>query len=86
MEKHDLPHLERRLFELKDIFTKMSDNSDLDELLKIIHRPGWTTPAEFTLVNSVVDSLHAQARNVATLRIALVTGSKQVGIQKATAA
>jgi hypothetical protein len=29
----------------------MSDNSDIDELLKIIHRPGWTTPAEFALVS-----------------------------------
>ncbi len=86
MEKHDLPHLERRLFELKDIFTKMSDNSDLDELLKIIHRPGWTTPAEFALVISAVESLNAQARNVASLRTALVSSSRQVGTQKATAA
>ena len=86
MEKHDLPHLEKRIFELKDIFTIMADNSDLEELLKIIHRPGWTTPAEFALVGSVVESLNTQARNVASLRTALVASSRQVGTQKATAA
>jgi hypothetical protein len=86
MEKHDLQHLEKKLFEFKEISARFADNSDIDELLKIIHHPGWTTPAEFALVFSLVESLHTQVRNVISLRSALLTGSKQVGTQKATAA
>jgi hypothetical protein len=86
MDKQDLHHLERTILDLKELFAKMADNSDMDELLKVIHRPGWTTPAEHMLVGSVVESLHAQLQNAITLRKALLRGSSQVGGQQATAA
>jgi len=78
MEKHNVPHLEAKLKELQEVCTTLADGSDSAEMLKIIHRPGWTTPADFFFVNSILDSLLAQARNLLALRKSLVTGAGQV--------
>jgi hypothetical protein len=47
MKRHNLPHLEAKLRDLKELSAQFSDDADFIEMLKIIHRPGWTTPAEF---------------------------------------
>jgi hypothetical protein len=78
MEKHNIPQLEAKIRDLEAVCESVGDNSDLVELLKILHRPGWTTPAEFIYANSIVDSLIAQARNVLALRNTLLIGSREV--------
>jgi hypothetical protein len=78
MPKHDITHLEAKIKDLQGAFKSVGDDSDLIEMLKILHRPGWTTPAEFLYVDSIVESLQAQARNVLTLRKALLAGSREV--------
>jgi len=47
MPKHDITHLEAKIKDLQGAFKSVGDDSDLIEMLKILHRPGWTTPAEF---------------------------------------
>lgn len=83
MAKHDIPHLEAKLKELKELCTKLSNDSDLNEMLQIIHRPGYTTVAEFSLVSSTVESLIEQSRNVLTHRHALLAGSKEIEVGQA---
>jgi hypothetical protein len=78
MEKHNLTQLENKFKELQSIFTELSSNTETNELLKIIHRPGWTTPAEFSFVNALTDSLITQTRNVITLRKTLLNTAQQV--------
>lgn len=77
---HDLAHLENRIKELSGHVSAMSTTDDFDELLVIIHRPGWTTPAEMLLVAGLVDAMHEHAHAFATLRQALVNGSRAVGV------
>jgi len=77
--KHDLKHLEERLELLAKGMAKLGDGKDLRELIPIIRKPGWTTPAEFLLVTGVVDSMIAHAEGLAGLKDALVKGSRAVG-------
>ena len=57
--------------------TAADDSSS--ELFKLIHRPGWTTPAEFALVTSFVRSITAGAESLAEMHAALLAGSRSIG-------
>jgi len=56
-------------------------DADLIKMLKIIRRPGWTTPAESTLVEGILESMIAQVKAVKQLGGALTEGSSTVGQQ-----
>ncbi|MDE3180674.1 MAG: hypothetical protein KGM47_13570 [Acidobacteriota bacterium] len=79
MKHHDLEHLETQVKKLRGSLARLADDRDLQELLIIFRRPGWTTPAEYALVAGVVNSLHAQVEALMGLRQILVTGSQAVG-------
>ena len=78
-EKHDLKRLEERIDLLSKSMAKAADGKDVRELLTIIHRPGWTTPAEFLLVSGIVDSMIAHAEAMGGLKETLMKGSNAVG-------
>jgi hypothetical protein len=64
---------------------ELGDASLSEELLTIIHRPGWTTVAEAQLVKAMVDTVQAHTRGAQTMRQALLSGARQVGTpEKAT--
>jgi hypothetical protein len=86
MEKHNIPQLESRIKELEEVCKSVGDNSDLVELLRLLHRPGWTTPAEFTFASSIVDSMLGQARNLVALRKNLLAGSRDVELERSATA
>ncbi len=79
--KHNIAHLETRIKELGEQLETMGDTSDLKEMIFLIHQPGWTTPAEYLLVNSIVDVMLEQVKAFATLRQGLITGSRVIGEQ-----
>ncbi len=81
MESHELKRLEENIKALRHSLRELSDNPELEELLKIIHRPGWTTPAEASLVGGIVDSARVQVQALAELKRVLVAGSQIVGTQ-----
>ena len=81
MEKHELAHLETRIKELCENLVCLADDKDLQELILIIHKPGWTSIAEATLVNGVIDSILAQTKNVIELKKTLLAGSQAVTIK-----
>lgn len=86
MEKHNLPQLEARIRELEGVCKAVGDNSELTELLTILHRPGWTSVAEFAFATSIVDSLLSQTRNVVALRKTLLAGSREVQAERSATA
>src|SRR5205814_1750087 len=55
-------HLDRRLRALQAGQSDVSASEDYDELLRIIHFPGYTTPVQLLFVNAVLESIE---RNVA---------------------
>lgn len=80
MEKDRIAHLETQIRELGAQLTHVADAAPFEELIKIIHNPGWTTPAEALLVRGVVDAMLAHARASAELKQALLNGSRAVGV------
>jgi len=86
MEKHELSQLESRIKAVKTSHTALSNNLSLDELLNIIHRPGWTTPAELAFVNAGLDSIDAQIKQLNNLTQGLLNSAKLVGAGRAAGA
>jgi hypothetical protein len=78
MDKHDVTHLERQIKELGGTLISLANDSDFQEFITIIHRPGWTTVAEHLFVTGVVDSMLAQAKTLVGLKQVLVNGSRAV--------
>ena len=59
----------------------LAQEDDLAELIKIIHKPGWTTPAEFMLVHGVVETIGKQVEVIEVLKRNLVEGSRQIAAE-----
>jgi hypothetical protein len=77
--RHDIDGLEARLHSLGHALTDLADGESIAEVLRHIHQPGWTTPAEFFLVNELVSAMHAQVEVMRGLTGALVTGAREIG-------
>ena len=77
--EHNIKSLEGSLGSLKDALNDLGDGADIAELLRIIHKPGWTTPAEYAFAVGITESLTAQVKQVAALKATLVKAAAQVG-------
>jgi len=86
MPKHDVTNLETRIKELTKTLTQLTTEQDFQELIQIIHRPGWTTPAEFAFATGIVDTMLAQAKALTNLKQALLAGSREVTAKEAARA
>jgi len=76
--EHNIAYLEVRIKELSTQLATLADTQDLEELIIIIHKPGWTTPAEYVLVRGLVDAMHEYTKALASLRQTLIHGSRAV--------
>jgi hypothetical protein len=86
MEKHQLSQVEAHVRALISAYSTAGDTSDLDDLIRVIHNPGWTTPAELQFVTAALESLNAQAKQTAALRASVVTAARAVGTTRAAGA
>ena len=75
---HDLSKLEHQLETLNRRVTELSSIGLSKEMLLIIHRPGWTTPAEFFLVANAVESLTHSIEGQIQQSKQLLEAAKQV--------
>ena len=68
---------------LKTLGDKLSGfnnhSQQISDLIPIIHRPGWTTPAEVLLVTGLVESLLQQSQILDATHAALIRGAQAVG-------
>jgi len=78
MKAHDKPHLEARIKDLHHSIKALGDTPELEELALLIHRPGWTTPAEWLFVTGLVEALHTHVAHVINLKQMLITGGRAV--------
>ena len=66
-----------------DRLTEVAQDDEFLELIKIIHQPGWTTPAEFRFVNTIVNTLEQHIEIIGRLKADLLTGSREVVRERA---
>jgi hypothetical protein len=58
--KHDKVALETKFRTLNRSLADLAGQRVTEEFITVIHKPGWTTPAEFALVDAMADSLQRQ--------------------------
>jgi hypothetical protein len=66
--------LDQRLRELGAAFASLGDTGDIEEMLRIIHQPGWTTPRDVFFVNTLLDVVQQTALDAQHQRAALRGG------------
>lgn len=75
---HDIAHLERQVRSLHKKLSSLTATQSLEEIIKEMRRPGWTTPAEFRLVSASVRALDRQVTMLAELSSQLAAASREI--------
>jgi hypothetical protein len=78
MTKAQLDRLQKNTSALQKALSDLGNAQDLAELIRIYRRPGWTTPAEFALVATAIQSLGQGVRVIQSQIKGLVAGAKLV--------
>jgi hypothetical protein len=82
MDAQKLKHLDSKIKELiasLNQFVAPSTPNELEELLGIIHGPGWTTLAEGLFVDGILEAMLSQTKALTSLKQVLLAGSRSVG-------
>jgi hypothetical protein len=77
--------LETKVKALSAQLKALADNSDMEEFLVIIRRPGFTTIAELALLSGTVDSIQGHVDNLTKMRKTLLSGSRAINNKPAEA-
>jgi len=76
-----LQRFEQKLGKVKQAVAALPGDDYHQALNLILHKPGWTTPAEALFFETLVDSMLAQTQHLAQLHQQLLAGSKAVGAE-----
>ena len=84
MDEHSnhIRDLEKKISALSDALAHLGKGTTLQELLRIIRFPGYTTPAEFTFNVAILDTMLVQANALEKLGQDLLAGAKQVVVKQ----
>jgi len=79
MPKGHVDQLGEKIRELQGIFQEFGEaKRDLGQLWKVIHQPGYTTPAELVLLDSILNAEKKYAQTTLQLNRALLSGASKV--------
>ena len=70
--------LDKKITDLSNALAHLGKGTDLHELLLIIRRPGWTTPAEYAFCMAILETMHTHVTAIGSLGAQLLAGSKLV--------
>jgi hypothetical protein len=82
MGKHDLSGIEKSIKSSIKELNDLGNGEDLEELLKIIRHPGWTTPAEFVLTTVLAENLVRQLEVARRMKAGLLAGANRVEVPR----
>lgn len=82
MEDHDVGRLEQNIEQVQSRLRELVELDRFGELIPIIKKPGWTTPAEFYLVASTIDVVGRQIEIIDQLSQGLLEGSRMVSVRE----
>lgn len=75
-----MERLESSLEEFRSIIDRLVVETDYEQLIPEWRKPGWTTPAEFTLVAGVLESMVQQAETLERSKEVLIAGSRAISL------
>ncbi|PTA67292.1 hypothetical protein [Deinococcus arcticus] len=76
---HELLALAEEVAALHRSLERLAQADHLERLLKLIARPGWTTPAEYELLRGGVAHMQMHVRALHDAQAALLRGAQLVG-------
>ncbi len=74
--------LDKKITALSDALAGLGRGTELKELLRIIRKPGWTTPAEFAFSMALLDGMQAHVAVLAREVTAMVVAARQVSVKE----
>jgi hypothetical protein len=74
-----IKRFEKKITDMRRAFAALPTDDSFETLLKYIHNPGWTTLAESTFFEGLVDSMTHQTQQLTNLHKQLMAGAEQVG-------
>lgn len=77
--EHDIDKLATQIRGLQQAIAKLATDNQTEELMRVIHKPGWTTPAEFLFMTAGLETAQSQAEALARQLRGLAAGARQVG-------
>ena len=82
--ERELKSLDAKITDLSNALAKTSldGGKALRELLKHIHNPGWTTPAEFAFSMLIIDEMQRQIKNIDTQIQGIQHAAEKVGVKE----
>ncbi len=80
MDKGHITEIENKITELKSNMSQIATETDqhLNELLTIIHQPGYTTPREVQFTKAILDEMLTHAKSFSNLKESLMTTSRDI--------
>lgn len=76
--KEHITVLHGRVEDVSKLHVSVGETSDFEEFFRIIHQPGWTTPAELSLIHFLVDNAERAAQQALEARRALLEGARVI--------
>ncbi len=73
--------LEERISALSDALARLGRGTTLQELIKIIRNPGYTTPAELAFTLAMLNGVHDQVLHIEKAQVEMLQAANMV-IQK----
>ena len=74
--------LDKKITALSDALARLGQGTTLKDLLKVIHFPGYTTPAEFAFTLAMLNAMQAQVTQLETMGTELLAAGKLVPQKK----
>ena len=81
MKPEQVTQLEKSILQLDGELRRLVADAELQRILMIIHKPGWTTVAEATLVMGIIEVMNAKVQTLRQLKSILVKGIELVGVE-----
>ena len=75
---HNIEDVEKMLQAHRGEIQLLHERNRTEELLKIIRKPGWTTPAEFLMFTALVDQAAQLTHSLSVLHERMFEGAKAV--------
>jgi hypothetical protein len=83
MPEKSVAQIEHKLTALKKDIQQLSNANVYDQLVQIIHKPGWTTVAESRFFETTLELISAQVQMLSQVQRGLLEASQAVGTQAA---
>lgn len=81
MSSDHVQALDKKITALSNALATLGRGTTLEELLRIIHNPGWTTPAEFAFAMASLNAMHSHVAALEGLQGELLSASRTVGVR-----